>query len=88
MKTFEVGEKVLWWNGYSMIESVIEKSSKYSCLIVSDEAKKAYEALICDLYHKTPQDLERLKSRIHDLRYRLTNQMEELDLMIEEAEGK
>jgi len=67
--TFNPFEKVLWWNGYSMIESVIDKSSKYSCLIVSDEAKKAYEALICDLYHKTPQDLARLKSRINDLRY-------------------
>jgi len=70
-----------------MIESVIDKSSKYSCLIVSDEAKKAYEALICDLYHKTPQDLARLKSRINDLRYHCTNLMEELDLMIEKNEG-
>ena len=83
MRTFEVGEKALWWDGYFVFDVSINKVGEYACRVVSDETKISHEALICDLYRKTPQDLARLKSRIHDMRYRLTNLMEELDLMIE-----
>mgnify|MGYP006876735232 CR=1 FL=1 len=87
MRTFEVGEKALWLDGYFVFDVSINQVGEYACRVVSDETKISHEALICDLYRKTPEDLARLKSRIHDLRYHCTNLMEELDLMIEKNEG-
>jgi len=94
VKTFEVGESVLWWDGEVIFQACIVTFYDYSCdiMIFSDHSHGTVlnikRALHPDLYHKTTEDLARLKSRIHDMRYRLTNLMEEIDMMIEEAEGK
>lgn len=82
---FEVGEKVLWLNNYVIHLATIEDCEDSACHVFVDYNNTG-RALICDLYHKTPDDMRRLKSRIDDLAYNFKNLADELTHMIEEAE--
>lgn len=86
---FEVGEKVLWWDGEFVREVKIVSVHSITCGIVFEDCGNMTvlkRALMFDLYHETPDELLKLKERIDELRYKFENISDELRYKIEETE--
>ncbi|TVM02837.1 MAG: hypothetical protein CV087_08250 [Candidatus Brocadia sp. WS118] len=84
---FEVGEKVLWWDGEFVREGFVLMSYENKSRIYIEKDVVNADAYNCDLYYKTPNDMRRLVSRIEEMRYRLENISDELRHKIEEAKN-
>lgn len=82
---FEVGEKVLWWDGEFVRRGFVKELYENRSAILLGDARMI-TPWNCDLYHETPNELRQLKERIDELRYKFENISDELRHKIEEAE--
>lgn len=95
MKTFEVGDQVIFWNGESYFYDAIIVDNKnapfYAIRIGYDDSVKSdimSSGTPNNLYKNTSDGLHELKLEIKQRIKRLINLVEDVDLLIKSAEEK